>query len=210
MPSGRATIHSSASSSCSRDDPVGARIFVEHDRQVDPLLTHVGQHVERGARLRHEQRLAHERGPVRRRSGAGRDDREHVLDVHHADDLVERIAIDRKARVPVLGEGGDDFLPACGRVERDDLAPRHGHVVGIVFGEMQEVAQHLPLDGRQVALAGGPFGLAAFLVLVDHFLELFAQGAFAIVGVEEFADREPEPAVTVRFSRLGFGVGHGP
>ena len=46
------------------DHPVGARVFVEHDGEVDAAGAHVGQHVERAARLRHEQRLAHQRGPV--------------------------------------------------------------------------------------------------------------------------------------------------
>ena len=112
---------------------------------------HIGQHIERAARLRHKQRLAHQPFPVLwRRLGGGKEGK-NVLDQHHADDLVERLPIDRHAAVAVLGEGGDDVVPAGRGRQRDDLAARDGDIIGVVFAEMQEVPQHLALERGKIA-----------------------------------------------------------
>jgi hypothetical protein len=41
------------------DDPVGARELVYYDGEMSSPRAHIGQHVERAARLRHVERLAH-------------------------------------------------------------------------------------------------------------------------------------------------------
>ena len=182
------------------DDAVGAGIFVDHHRKVRAACAHVGQHVKRAARLRHEQRLAHQRLPVSWRLLAQREEGKDVLDVNHADDGIERLAVDRQAAVAVLGKRADDFLP-CGRGRQgDDLAARNGDIVGIVLAEMQQIAQHLTLDRREIAVARD-LAAGVILVLVDDFLKLRAQRLFAVTPIEEPADGTPKRAPTVRFSR---------
>jgi|GEM_PF-5131298 len=156
-----------------RDDSVGAGKFVDHDREVRSLRPHVRQHVERPTRLGHVKRLAHQLSPVGRRLGAPCEVGEHVLDVDHADHLVERFAVDRNARVAVFGKDFDQLVPARARRDGDDLTARDGDVVGIVFAEMQQVAEHGQLDRGEVALRRARLGLV--LVLVDRFLDLRAE-----------------------------------
>jgi hypothetical protein len=107
-------------------------------------------------RLGHEQRLAQQRGPVRRwRSTVQchvRQEREHVLDVHHADHFIERFAIDRQAAVAMLGKGGNHFGKAGRGGNGDDFAARDGDVVGIAFAEMEQVLEHLAFHRHQVAI----------------------------------------------------------
>ena len=103
----------------------------------------------------------------------------------------------------VFGERIDQVVPARLGIDRDDLAARHSYVVRIVFGEVQQIAQHLPLDQRQIAGAAVFRRLFAVLPLmfVDRFFQLRAQRAFAVIGVEEFPDSEDQPAATLRVSR---------
>jgi len=35
------------------DEPLGAEIFIEHDREMHPFLAHIGQQIERAARHWH-------------------------------------------------------------------------------------------------------------------------------------------------------------
>ena len=81
---------------------------------------------------------------------------------------------------------------------------------------MEQVAQHLQFARGQVALA--PFAAFAIgrllvLMLVDGLFELGAQAGVAAF-VEQFPDRAPQAAATVRVSRKGvaisFVVGHRP
>ena len=186
------------------DDPVGARIFVDHHRQMDPARTHVVKHVERVARLRHEQRLAQQRGPVLGHLAA-REEREDVLDQHHADDLVERFAVNRQPRMAVFGKGLDHLVPARAGWNRDDLAARDRDIVGVVLAEMQEVAQHLPLERREVAV-GIHIGTAIFLVLVDCLLKLRAQREVGLTHAHGAAQHPAQPGSTIAVS--GCRLGH--
>ena len=141
------------------------------------LRTHIRQHVERVARLRDIERLPHQNGPVGRRLLLLRQEGEYVLDVDHADHVVELAAIDRHARMAVLRESLDQFVPACIGGHGHDFAARNRDVVGIVLAEMQQVAQHLAFYAGQVALGivlSGRIAVLAF-VFVDSLLELRAQ-----------------------------------
>ena len=103
----------------------------------------------------------------------------------------------------VAGEGFDQLVPRRAGGHGDNRPAWDRHIVGIVFAEMQEVAQHLPLDRREVAAdAGGIPRL--FLVLGNRFLKLLAQ---ALVGlaprrpVEQAVQPRPDPfGPTVRLS----------
>ena len=103
----------------------------------------------------------------------------------------------------VLGEGLDKLVPSRAGIDRDDLAAGHGDIVCIVLREVQQVAQHLAFDQRQVASAAvfGRFLAVLALMLVDRFFQLRAQRAFAVIGVEKFPDCEHQPAATLRVSR---------
>ena len=109
----------------------------------------------------------------------------------------------------ILAERRDQFVPADLGVDRNDLAAWNGHVIGVVFAEMQQVAQHLALDRREVAIAVAVLVVVLVvvfvLVLVDRLFELRAQRAIAVADLEDFPDRgrqvRPEPAATLRVSR---------
>ena len=94
-----------------RDQALGAAEFVDDDREVDALAAHPRQQLDHAHRFGHEQRLAHQRGerPVARSVDVGD---EHVLDVDHADDVIEALAIDRQAAVAGVGEGLDQLVEA--------------------------------------------------------------------------------------------------
>jgi hypothetical protein len=99
----------------------------------------------------------------------------------------------------------DHFVPARIGRERDDLAARHRDVVGVVLAEMEQVAQHLPFERREVAL----FRLLAAAVLllgvlVDDFLELRAQRSVG-VGCRKGGGWPSQSAFTVRVSVAGVG-----
>src|SRR5690606_34590924 len=123
--------------------------------------------------------------------------------------LIERVAVDRYARMAVLGKGVDQLVPARARRHGDDLAARNGDVICVVIAEMQQVAQHGQLDRREVALGRARLGLV--LMFVDRFLDLRAERGLAVF-FEEAADRVPQAASTVRVSVAGVArsgtVGH--
>jgi hypothetical protein len=58
----------------------------------------------------------------------GRQQLEHVLDVDHADRVVEGLAIDRHPRMLGLDELGDQGLERGGDLDGDDVGPRRHHV----------------------------------------------------------------------------------
>ena len=177
---------------------------------------HVCQHVERTARLRYVERLAHQPGPVVRRGLPLGKIREHILDVDHADRLVERFPINRQARVAVLGELRNQLVPARFGIDRDNLAARNSDIVCVVFAEMQQVAEHGAFRRRQIAL--GLFAIAIgrlfLFMLVNRFFDLGSQRLVAFAFLEEAADCFPQPASTVRVSLVGVAVsgriGHRP
>ena len=153
-------------------------------------------------------------GPVGGRRLAGGEEREHVLDVHHADHLVERVAIDRQARMAVLGEQRDQLVPAGVGGDGDDLAARDRHVVGVVLAEVEQVAQHRaarPATGRPWPAARRRRLLV--LVLVDRFLELRAQRGLAVARRRTCGSRATARAYCPRLrcrSRPVGPVGHRP
>lgn len=187
------------------DEPVGAGKFIQHHRQMHSPRAHIGQHIQRAARLRHIKRLAHQHRPVGRRGLAGRKVGEDILDVDHPDHIIQPLTVNGHPRMAMFGEHRDQFIPRNRRIHRNDLAARHGDIIGIMFGKMQQIAQHLPFERSQIAFLAG-FGWrgcakAVFvLVLVNRFFELFAQGTRAFTQPQSFADRRPQPAATVRIS----------
>ena len=66
--------------------------------------------------------------------------------MYHADDAIQRIAIDGQAAVPMFGKGRDAISKASAFVNGDNIAARHHHVVDPVLAKMQKVAQHGALN----------------------------------------------------------------
>ena len=96
----------------------------------------------------------HEVGDLDRRDPALVHRLDQVAHVQHADDLVERAAVDGIARVRRL----EHRLSACsgGKLdgERDDLGPRHHDVADLLVGEVEDLVEHLLLALLDLAPLG--------------------------------------------------------
>ena len=69
----------------------------------------------------------------------------------HPDDFIEAFAVDGQATVPSIGKGADQVIEADVAGDRHDVAAGDANVAGGLLAEMQQVAQHLPFGGCQVA-----------------------------------------------------------
>src|SRR3546814_492733 len=93
----------------------------------------------------------------------------------------------------------------------DLVGTRHRDVVDRLLAEMEEVAQHLALDGREVADDAAAPALAPLLFgLVDRLLDLFAQARLAIAAEQQCLDTGQQAGSTVLFRsvRRSLVVGH--
>ncbi|EEF24350.1 conserved hypothetical protein [Ricinus communis] len=157
---------------------------------------HLGEQVERAHRLGHVERLADQRGDAGGVRRAARQDVEHVLDMDHADDGIELVAIDGKAAVAGFLEQLHQLGEAGPFLDRDDVRPRHADIAGIALAEMEQVLEHLALDRGQVARRGA----AALDMFVDRVLDAVAQRFFLVVTEQEGADTAPYSATFVAVS----------
>src|SRR3546814_4102704 len=85
----------------------------------------------------------------------GREDIEHVLDVDHADDRIERVAIDRQPAVPGAREGSHQIVEGNALFDRDNVRAWHADIAGVAFTEVEQVAHHLAFERREIALGVG-------------------------------------------------------
>ncbi len=156
-----------------RDQAGGPAILVEDDRDVDlPPLELVEEVVDRH-RLGHEhgrpQQRA-ERGPLAR---TGFQDRQEILGVEDADDLVDRLLVDRDPAMALLDDLVDRFLERrrCGQAR--DRDPRHHDLVEAALPELDDRVDHLLLLRLENALLAAPLDdqpelLGGDLRLVGH------------------------------------------
>ena len=128
-----------------RDDPLDGAVLVDNEGQVLVLAAELGE--QRGEVLR----LGDD---VRRPDDVLDDDvldapvverAEEVADVEDADDVVERAAVDRVARVRRVDDGRKRLLRRQLDGEGDDLGPRDHHVVRLLVGEVEDLVEHLLL-----------------------------------------------------------------
>ena len=77
---------------------------------------------------------------------------EQVAHVQDADDVVERLAVDRVARVRRVEHGGERLLGRHLDRDRDDLRPGHHHVGDVLVAEDEDLVDHLPLALLDLAL----------------------------------------------------------
>ena len=74
----------------------------------------------------------------------------------HAARVVERLVIDRQARMLGLAEHAHQLVDGDGIVDRDDVGARHHHVLDGQFAEAEDAPQHAALlRAQRVALAAG-------------------------------------------------------
>ena len=85
-----------------RHQPVDAAVLVDHQRQMHARLAHLQQQIEHRHLRRHHQRPAQDR--LQRERLRPADIGEHVLDVDHADDVIELLAVHRQARVALAAD----------------------------------------------------------------------------------------------------------
>ena len=184
-----------------RDEPLGARIFVEHDGEMRARRAHLGEQIEHAHRFGNVAGLADQRLQIGRRCRARGKDREHVLDVDHAGHIVEIVAIDGQAAVPRLREGRHQIGERDILGHRDDFAARHADVADRALAEVEEVAQHGALDRREIA-----GGRRLALALLDHLLDLVAERRLALVAEQQPAQTAPQAAAMLATSILGHEV----
>ena len=148
-------------------------VLVEDDRDVDlPPLELVEQVVDRH-RLGDEDRGPEERAERRARVGAGLQERQQVLRVEDADDLVDRLLVDRDPAVALVDDPVDRLLERRRGGQPDDRDPRDHHLVEAALAELDDRVDHLLLLGLEDALLAAPLDdqaelLGADLGLVRH------------------------------------------
>ena len=130
-----------------RDQPVDAAELVDHHRDMGARLAHLHEQVEDRHRRRDEQHLAQHRR--RLRLAALGDRAEHILDMDEADHVIERLAIDRNARMTLLDHAFDDLGKRRLDIERDDIDARHHHIGGRLVMHFEDIADQHPLVAAQ-------------------------------------------------------------
>ena len=79
---------------------------------------------------------------------------EQVAHVQDADDVVERLAVDRVAGERRVDDGREAFLGREFDREGDDLGPRHHHVRDLLVREVEDLVEHLLLLALELARLG--------------------------------------------------------
>ena len=81
--------------------------------------------------------------------------------MHHADQIIEGLAVDWQARVARLGESLHERIKRCAFINGHDVDPRHHHIVDPHAGEFEQIDHHRTSFGLgALALS---FGFAARL-----------------------------------------------
>ena len=96
-------------------------------------------------RLRHDVGGPKQRGELDLGDGAVVQGRDEIANVEDPDDLVERLAKDRVARVGRLEHGAQRLLGRHLDRDADHLGARHHHVRRLLVGEVEDLVEHLAL-----------------------------------------------------------------
>ena len=153
------------------DHAVGAAIFIDHDRHMRAGVPHLHQEVENLHRGRHEQEFAHDR--LQFEMFAISPKRQEILQMHHARDVIERLAHDGHPRMGALPHRGDHLIERRGDVERLDVGSRHHHVPELKLAEregIQEDRTFFLAERRRALLIVG-------FVFLDQLFKRLAKGA---------------------------------
>ena len=133
-----------------RNDTGRAAVLVDHYRHVRARPAQIVKNTFRRSAVRNVQRLAHELAELERGS---RLSQPQVLREKYADDVVQRFAVERIARVPLRPENLKNFVLSRINVDRHHLSPRPHHVVRLFLLEIKDPRKHRSL--RLVELAVG-------------------------------------------------------
>ena len=133
---------------------------------------------------------------------------EEVAHVQDADDVVERLAVHRVARVRRVEHRRERLLRRQLDRDRDDLGPRHHHVGGVLVAEDEDLVDHLLLLVLDLALLArareqhAQLGLRQRLALGARRLEPEQRGARRRSTVRS---TQTNGAKTVKNARTGAG-----
>ena len=156
-----------------RNQAVCAAIFVDDQRHLGACRLHALHQVGCEHRRRHEQNGADEveltdgavevdLGEIERRvgclglarpalldAGATGDVGQHVADMDHASGIVERLDIDRHARMSRLLDKAQQLAQRGAELDRLDVGARDHDVLDADFAQSQDVVEHRPFAGRE-------------------------------------------------------------
>ena len=181
-----------------RHQTFGAGIFVENDGQMRARPAHFVEQRENTHILRDEARLTNKGFQAFGRLFTRCKNGEHVLDMDHADDAIQRLPIDGQAAVPMFGEGRDAISKASAFVNGDNVAAGHHDVVNPVFAKMQKVTQHSALNRGQVTvIIRLVIIVAVFFVLGNCFFKLLTQRRFVIAAKKHRFQPLPYSSVVI-------------
>ena len=157
--------------------------------------SHAGEKLDDSHQFRDEQRIAHKRADraVARRIDIGHED---ILDVDHADHIIEALAVNRQAAVAGIRKRADQVVEADARRHGHDVPAGDADVTGSLLAEVKNVAEHLPFGGRQVAS-----DLTRFLGLVDRLFDLLAKSRLRVFAEDQLAHTSPEARSAVILAR---------
>ncbi len=141
------------------EQPVDAAVFVDDEGEVDARLAHLQQQVEHRHLRGDHQRVAQDVGELELLGAAaiGVD----VLDVDHADDVIELLAVDGQAGMAFATDLFQRLLERHLGLHGDDVGARHHHVVSGLAGQAQHVVDQralLAVELRRAARRLGRLG----------------------------------------------------
>ena len=122
------------------------------------------------------------------------DEIEEIADVDHALGIVQRLAIDRQARMAGGAEQVEQVAQRRVGRHRHDIGPRHHGVVDADAVEAEHVLQHRPFLGREIRILDG---------LREGVFEVVAEG---FAGLQAEAGQNPVVPVVAQ----AFGLREGP
>ncbi|OIQ69251.1 hypothetical protein GALL_491480 [mine drainage metagenome] len=185
-----------------RHQPVDPAIFIDHQRKMHPLQPHLRQQVQHRHLRRHHQRLAHDR--LQRERLRPADIGEHVLDVDHADHIVQLLPVHRQAGVSVVADQFDRLCQRHIRPHRHDIRARHHHVVGRCFPQPQHIGDQQPL--MPVQFRGLTRRLLRVRRLLHQLRDGVAQGMLRLLAPKQIA-QPPQQGAPVRAHARFHGLG---
>src|SRR5215471_11451636 len=187
-----------------RDQTIDAAKLVDHHRDVRARLAHLHEQVKDRHRRRDKEHLAQEGEqlcltPLGNRA-------QDILDVNEADHVVQRLAIDRNARVTLLDHTRDDLGEGRLDVERDDVDTWHHDISRRPVVHFQDISdENALMPAQRFAVVRARF--------LDHLVEGLTQ-AFAVAWTSDHAKKIAQPRkgsfVLWLIGTTGrFGIAHG-
>jgi len=128
--------------------PVYAAIFIDHQSEMSMGLPHLQQQIEHRDLRRDHQRLAQNflDRKILRLAGKA----EYILDMHHAGDVIEILAIHRHAGMAFLADQGQGLVQGDIHPHRHDIGAGNHHVIGGDVAQAQHIGDQRPLLRVQI------------------------------------------------------------